>query len=102
MKYYKISEKDLIKLLRDSMTLKEILSVRPVSEDLAETELSKYVEIPADAEVSCKFKYVEVEPGRWKRVDKVPTECFPVLGNEPKTKWYSEPLGFSSEAKDSE
>ncbi len=46
MKYFKISEEDLVRLLRDSLTLKEILSVKPVSEDLAETELSKFHEVP--------------------------------------------------------
>ena len=46
MKYYKISEEDLLRLLRDSLTLREIQSVKPVSEDLAELELSKFHEVP--------------------------------------------------------
>lgn len=46
MKYYKISEEDLVRLLRDSLTLREIQSLKPVSEDLAELELSKFHEVP--------------------------------------------------------
>lgn len=46
MKYYKISEEDLLRLLRDSLTLREIQTVKPVSEDLAELELSKFHEVP--------------------------------------------------------
>lgn len=76
MKYYKISEEDLIKLLRDSMTLKEILGVKPVSEDLAETELSKFSEVPENKvpEYSVPipekpFRYVEVSPGHWVKTD---------------------------------
>lgn len=46
MKYYKISEEDLLRLLRDSLTLREVQSVKPVSEDLAESELSKFSEVP--------------------------------------------------------
>lgn len=66
MRYFKISEEDLLRLLRDSMTLKEIQSVKPVSEDLAELELSKFHEVP---EYIVKmpekpFYYVEAEiPG---------------------------------------
>lgn len=45
MKFYKISEEDLLKLLRDSLTLKEIQSIKPVSKDLAELELSKFQEV---------------------------------------------------------
>ena len=71
MRYYKISEKDLIKLLRDSMTLKEILGVKPVSEDLAETELSKFSEVPEySVPIPEKpFRYVEVSPGHWVKTD---------------------------------
>lgn len=150
MRYYRISEEDLLRLLRDSLTLKEIQSIKPVSEDLAELELSKFLEvnliqllrdsltlkeiqavktvseefakrelpkffeIPADAGFSAKINYdskkpkypecskpfyfVEIEPGRWKRVDKVPPDCLPVLGDKPKTKWYSEPLGVQNDS----
>lgn len=66
MKYYKISEEDLLKLLRDSMTLKEIQSVKSVSEDLAELELSKFTEVPERP-----FYFVETESGCWKEVDNV-------------------------------
>jgi len=73
VKYYKISEEDLLKLLRDSMTLKAIQEIKPVSVDLAELELSKFSEVPEyRVPIPEKpFKYVEVEPGRWKRVGNV-------------------------------
>lgn len=73
MKYYKISEEDLLKLLRDSMTLREIQSVKPVSEDLAELELSKFHEVPEyRVPIPEKpFYFVETESGSWKEVDNV-------------------------------
>lgn len=66
MRYFKISEEDLLRLLRDSMTLKEIQSVKSVSEDLAELELSKFHEVPEKP-----FYLVETESGCWKEVDNV-------------------------------
>ena len=73
MKYYKISEEDLLRLLRDSMTLKEIQSVKPVSEDLAELELSRFSEVPEyRVPIPEKpFYFVETESGSWKEVDNV-------------------------------
>ena len=73
MKYYKISEEDLLKLLRDSMTLREIQSVKLVSEDLAELELSKFHEVPEyRVPIPEKpFYFVETESGSWKEVDNV-------------------------------
>lgn len=71
MRYFKISEEELLRLLRDSMTLKEILSVKPVSEDLAETELSKFSEVPEYIVPMPEkpFRYVEVSPGHWVKTD---------------------------------
>ena len=73
MKYYKISEEDLLKLLRDSMTLKEIQSIKPVSEDLAELELSKFTEVPEYRVPMPEkpFYFVETESGCWKKVGNV-------------------------------
>ena len=73
MKYYKISEEDLLRLLRDSMTLKEIQSVKSVSADLAELDLSQSTEVPEYRVPMPEkpFYFVETESGCWKKVGNV-------------------------------